>query len=164
MGCGKTTVGRILARQLGWKFIDLDCVISDKEGISIAEIFSRFGEEYFRELESEALERISHESSTVVATGGGLPTRETNWDILNVSYLTVYLKCQFETLYKRIQGDRNRPLTSQYSSKEKLFELYRKRVPYYERARVTIDTDNHSPKDIAEEIAVRADLKRSYQR
>jgi len=163
MGCGKTTVGKILAKKLGWNFQDLDAVISDKEGIPIPEIFSRFGEEYFRMRESEALQYLACHTRTVLSTGGGLPAQEENWKILDEFYLTVYLKCHFDILYQRIRSDRNRPLTLMYAGKDKLFELYRKRMPYYERARVTIDTMKGTPQHIAEEIITRAHLAGSTQ-
>ncbi|HSV31422.1 MAG TPA: shikimate kinase [Atribacteraceae bacterium] len=163
MGSGKTRVGKVLAQSTGWTFLDLDALIVEKTNCSIPEIFSRYGEGYFRELETETLREKSSLHQTVLSTGGGLPGREENWKILERSYLTVYLKCTFNVCYKRIFGDRNRPLLAQFPDRQSLLALYQKRIPYYERSRVIIDTAHRTPNAIAREIVLRARTADSSQ-
>ena len=103
MGSGKSTVGRLLASTLGWRFLDLDTVIEQRAALPVPEIFARFGEPRFRELEAEALAATLKESGVVLALGGGAPEIAANRALLAASPATavVYLAAPFATLYDR---------------------------------------------------------------
>lgn len=152
MGCGKSTAGQRVARRIGWRFIDSDELIERKTGLTISEIFSRFGEEYFRLLETRTLLELSQETRIVLATGGGLPTREENWVILGEHFLTVFLRVSFPILFERLEKSTSRPLLKKYPSFSELKALYESRIPYYSRAHVIIDADFLTEREVAEEI------------
>ncbi len=156
MGCGKTTVGRKLAEKTGWRFFDVDALIEERMRLSIPELFSRFGEAYFRDLETEVLQELAREKGIIVATGGGLPVREENRRILKDSFFTVFLRVSFPLLFARICRSTHRPLVKRYRTFEELNALYRARVPYYEEAHVIIDADFLTEEEVAEEIIRRA--------
>ncbi|MCS7241447.1 MAG: shikimate kinase [Candidatus Caldatribacterium sp.] len=152
MGCGKTTVGRKVAERLGWRFFDTDALIEERMALSIPQIFSCFGEEYFRTLETEVLRELAKERHIVLATGGGLPIQEENREILRRSFFVVFLRVSFPVLLKRIQCSTNRPLLKKHKTPEALETLYRLRIPYYEQAHVIIDADFLTVEEVAEEI------------
>jgi len=111
MGCGKTTLGRKLAARLGYDFIDLDNVLEAQVGMTIAEYFSEFGEDKFRQLESDVLKQTAYPTKTVVSTGGGLPCFFDNMDWMNVHGKTIYIKLSPKTLADRLEKEKmHRPL------------------------------------------------------
>jgi len=111
MGSGKTTLGKRLAAQLSWSFIDLDKVIETRTGLKITEIFSSRGEDFFRSAESEALRSLEGGQQIVVSTGGGTPCSDNNMNFMNESGLTIYLKLSPEKLYSRLAASTGgRPL------------------------------------------------------
>lgn len=122
-GCGKTTIGKELARRMYKKFVDIDAEIERQAGMSIPEIFSARGEGDFRELESQVLKEIGKQSGFVIATGGGCVTREVNYDSLHQNGRIFWIQREVEIL-----PTEGRPL----SHKNKLAEMYEKRRPLYE--------------------------------
>ncbi len=151
MGSGKSTVGKLLSKKTSLPFVDLDSVIVEREGRTIPEIFREEGEEFFRELEREMLiSELRREGSFVLSTGGGAPAYRNNMEVINSLATSVFLYADFETLYGRISGDGNRPLAS--LEKEKLRELYQKRLPFYRKAHFTVDTTGKTPEEVAEEV------------
>ena len=130
MGCGKTTVGKLLAKRLKMRFVDMDKYIVKKEGKNISTIFEENGEEYFRQLETKAIAELS-KISAVIATGGGAMLREQNAEIAEKNGKVVFLNVKFEVCYRRIKGDVRRPIAAN-STKEELLALYQKRYPIYE--------------------------------
>lgn len=111
MGSGKTTAGKKLAAALGWSFIDLDQKIEDETGETIAELFSEYGEEYFRRIESEVLRSFKYQTDTVISTGGGAPCHADNMDFMLETGLTVYLKLTPGQLRSRLSDSKGeRPL------------------------------------------------------
>lgn len=129
MGCGKSTVGKILAKKMGVKFADLDKYIEDKEKMSIPEIFEKKGEEYFRKVETEALAEFKSLGG-VVATGGGALLSEENGRVAKSSGMVVFIDTFFNTCYDRIKDDPNRPIAYN-STKEQLKERFDQRRPLY---------------------------------
>lgn len=129
MGCGKTTVGKVLAERLGWEWTDLDAYIVQKAGKPISAIFAEEGEESFRKLEARCLEEIlNRPNKGVISTGGGVIMTPINRQRLQ-QVKTVYLNYPFEVLYNRISGDLERPLVTTY---EDLHKRYAYRQPLYE--------------------------------
>lgn len=143
MGCGKSTVGRNLARALNWNFIDLDNYIQEKEARTISEIFSRDGEEVFRLMEKNALEAVATISQVVVATGGGAPCFHNNLELMKQTGLTIYLKLTPKELTNRLLPARKmRPLIANKTDEELLAFIERKlseREPYYCKAAIVAD-------------------------
>lgn len=145
MGSGKTTIGRLLAHELGWSFSDLDQDIEEAHGVSIAEIFETRGEPEFRSIEKEAVRRrvreVERGRPMVVALGGGTFTDETNRDLLHDKGVTIWLDCCFDRVCARVGGSSHRPLAR---DAENFKRLYEQRREAYSKAeyRVEIDTDD----------------------
>ncbi|MDE6597455.1 MAG: shikimate kinase [Clostridia bacterium] len=149
-GSGKTTVATAL-ESLGKKVVDTDAEIVKKHG-EISQIFAKHGEEYFRNLETEAVREVSALSDIVISTGGGCLLRSENVSLLKRNGKIVYLRTQPQTLIKRVEGNSDRPLL-QGGAAEKINALYAARKSVYEGAAdITVDTDDLSPKQIAEKI------------
>lgn len=142
MGSGKSTVGRLLARRLGFKFADLDSVIEEESGKSIAEIFSLHGEDHFRRLETEALARLAADRKSVIALGGGAFVAHENREMLEKSGTSVWLKVSCEEAARRCRGDSQRPLAHDQTRFQKLHKI---RQPVYEKADIHVETDGKEP-------------------
>jgi shikimate kinase len=145
MAAGKTTVGRSLADELGWCFVDIDGDIETREGRPIAEIFREHGEEYFRDVETDTIRqrvaRIEAGDPCVMALGGGAFVQPRNWELIQNNGVTVWLDCELETIRRRLGDDTTRPLAQERGTA--LAELFEDRRPLYARAdfRVEVDTD-----------------------
>lgn len=150
MGCGKTTVGKILAKKLGKKLVDLDWYIEDKEQMKIPEIFEKKGEPYFRQRESQALAELKSEGA-IVATGGGALLSEGNGSIAMNSGLVIYIDTPFKDCYNRIKGDKNRPIAYN-STMEQLKDRYYQRRPLYIKNSHFAVNGTGSPNAIAQRI------------
>jgi len=157
MGSGKSIVGSSLAHKLKIPFTDLDNYISEKEQLSVNEIFKLRGEVYFRKKETFYLQEIlNSENKMIIATGGGTPCFGNNMDILKNKSKTIYLKTSINSLVKRlIPNKQKRPLISHLNDEDlpefigkHLFE----RVPYYQQSEFIVSTDGKSIKEIVDEI------------
>lgn len=150
MGSGKTTIGRLLARDTERDFVDLDAEVARDAGLSIPEIFARGGEQEFRDLERDALlEALSREEACVVSCGGGAVLRPENRAALRGAW-TVFLREDLDVLYARTRGA-NRPLRG--GSREDFTRRYAERLPLYEEvADVVVDVNGRSRAAIVEEV------------
>ena len=150
MGCGKSTVGKVAAGMLGVQFVDLDEYIEQQEKMSIPVIFSKKGEEYFRDCETKAITDFGGKGN-VVATGGGALLREENAEAAQAAGVVIFIDTDFETCYERIKDDPHRPIAYN-STKEQLKERYDQRRPLYEaHSQFTID-GSLSPAQMAKQI------------
>ena len=158
MGAGKTSVGHLLARALGWTFLDLDAHIEARSGSSVPDLFAQHGEAHFRLLESSALANALARSATVLALGGGTPEALTNRLLLEQTpgTLLIYLEASFPTLYDRCMlqtfaaPEQVRPVLTNPAEAEARFHA---RVPLYLRlARHTIATGEQEPAETAKAI------------
>ncbi|MDP2088606.1 MAG: shikimate kinase [Flavobacteriaceae bacterium] len=157
MGCGKSSIGQLLAQQLQIPFIDLDLYIADKEQLSVSEIFKRKSEIYFRKKETDCLQEILQlEGNIILAVGGGTPCYGNNMDLLKKFTTTIYLKASIDTLVNRLISQKSeRPLIAHLSDEDlpefigkHLFE----RVPFYLQSEFVISTDEKTVGEIAVEI------------
>lgn len=123
-GCGKSTIGKALSENLGREFVDIDEVIVERAGMSIPEIFAKYSEPYFRDLESECLDDISKKSSLIIATGGGSVMREKNIRMIRQNSITIFLRRDISLLPKD-----GRPV----SQANDLNALFEKRLPFYKK-------------------------------
>jgi shikimate kinase len=143
MGSGKTTAGRKLASLLGWTFIDLDRKIEDEAKMTIPEIFSQYGEAWFRQVESDILKRPGLESGAVISTGGGAPCHADNMSYMLETGLTVYLKLTPSQLVSRLSNAREeRPLLKGMKGEELLGFITAKlaeREKWYCQAEIIVD-------------------------
>ncbi len=154
MGVGKTAVGRLLARKLGRKFIELDLLIEQKAGKSIPDIFQQGGEIAFRELEIEVTKEIAGENQAVIACGGGLVLNKINIDRLRKNARIVYLTASPRIILKRVSSEEGqRPLLEVDDPILTIRELLKFRKPFYERAAdIRVDTSKLGIGAVAEQI------------
>jgi shikimate kinase len=132
-GCGKTTVGRHLARQLELRFVDADHEIEARIGLPIREFFALRGEDAFRDVEQDVIDEFAGRPGQVLATGGGAVLRPSNRDALHARSHVVYLRSTPEELARRLRHDTQRPLLQGVDPLRRLRDLYRDRDPLYRR-------------------------------
>lgn len=145
MGAGKTTVGKVIAKNLGKTFYDTDHVIEQRTGVKIPTIFELEGESGFRKRETAMLEELSEQQNIVLATGGGAIVAPENRTILKQHGYVIYLRANVNELYLRTRNDKNRPLLQNVDVKAKLEQLFHARNPLYtETADLIVDT-GHQP-------------------
>lgn len=134
MGCGKSTIGRKLSARTDMPFVDLDRYIEEKENMTVKEIFEKYGEEKFRELESEACVELAEKSGLIIAAGGGTLTFQKNIDTLKKSGRIIYIDVKYEMLCERLKRDKRRPLLQVEDRNAVIKELLEKRAPIYKKA------------------------------
>lgn len=158
MGCGKSSLGRKVARRLGVRFVDTDSVIEEREGASISDIFQYEGEEYFRRLERSVIDEVADDTAdVVVSTGGGLPVWKDNMETMNRVGTTVYIRRSAEQIASRLSpyGRQKRPKLRGLSDEEIVDFMTRnmaEREPYYARALHVFDTEGVSDGELADRI------------
>jgi shikimate kinase len=152
MAAGKTTVARALATRLGWRAEDLDELIEARERRTIADIFGKQGEPYFRGVEREILKLLLPLRHVVVATGGGTFMDADNRTAMNLDGLSVWLDVPFDSLLARIPADGRRPLAADRTQLERLFAV---RQAAYAQAHLRVDAGAAPAEEVAELIADR---------
>ena len=134
MGVGKTTVGLKLAEELGYEFVDTDEIIEHNEAMSISDIFENKGEEYFRRLETDVIEKLSKKDRLVVSCGGGVIKNEDNVKLMKKSGSVILLEASAEVIYHRVKDFNNRPLLKGRKNIKGIQELLDERQPLYDKA------------------------------
>lgn len=154
MGAGKSTIGRLLARRLGYYFLDADTEIERKQNCTIADIFRYAGETQFRDLETELLEGLQSVQNTILATGGGMVVREQNRTLMKTLGRRVYLRVPPANLVGRLSRDKHRPLMHQgeETPEQRVTRLLEEREPIYMEAEVVVDTGRLTPAQTVTEI------------
>jgi len=159
MGAGKTTIGKLLAKQLGKSFIDCDQEIQLRTGVTITHIFDVEGEDGFRKRESAALYDLVQRNNLVMATGGGAVLGEANRLELSHNGIVVYLKGSVHDLWQRTRHDQNRPLLQTSDPLARLKELYKQRDPLYtELADLIIPSGKQSAQSLVLKLQHELDL------
>jgi shikimate kinase len=152
MGAGKSTVGAILARDLGWRFIDLDDVIEASSQSTVADLFANHGEAVFREWERHAVRQIAGHEQVVVALGGGAVEDDSSRDLVfnTPGNLLIFLDGELTELLARCTSEgRVRPLLA---ASEQLAARHQRRLPHYRKAHLTVDTTGLEPQAVADQV------------
>ena len=159
MGSGKTTTGLALSQRASLPFIDTDAMIEARLKMDIPHIFKQYGESYFRDQETEAARLAASAGGAIIATGGGMVINPQNMALLKKTGFVIYLYCNPQELYKRISGDKNRPLL------DKLLELLDQRKPLYEKySDLAIDSASATTDELSEMIWNEYNRYRNNQR
>ncbi|MEY2830293.1 MAG: hypothetical protein RIQ33_2151 [Bacteroidota bacterium] len=151
MGSGKTTIGKALAAELGYFFVDLDNFIEEKTFTKIALIFQQWGETYFRALEVEYLEDLLCYENLVIACGGGTITNLKAEKLMNETGVTINLTSDFETIFNRLNIEteiKKRPLLTQLSNhnfKNEMYALYDERIQFYKTCSIQVSSNQAIP-------------------
>lgn len=153
MGAGKTTIGKRLADKLDLKFIDIDEKIEKQEGMKISKIFSEKGEEYFREVEKNAIaEELNSGEVNVMATGGGAFLNKETRKLIKKNSISVWLRAGIEMILERVSRNSDRPLLAGDNKREVLEKLIEERYPVYAEADLIVDSDNGPHYKVVDEI------------
>lgn len=154
MGCGKSTVGRLLAKKMQRRFEDADMVIEQQTGMTIPQIFEQEGEEFFRRMEARALSSLLEDSSLVLATGGGAVLQQENRELFMRKGVVVFLKAEPAVIYKRVSENNLRPL-AKGKSLEELAQMYQSRMPYYEECHICYEVTKKTPLQCVNELLMK---------
>ena len=142
MGCGKSTVGKLLATRRGMRFVDMDTYIEEQAGCSVAAIFEKDGETAFRAQEHDACVTLGSQENLVIATGGGAVLRADNVAALSVNGTIVFLDVSEQTVLSRLQNDTTRPLLQRDDKEAAVHALMQQRAPLYRAAaQITVNAD-----------------------
>ncbi len=164
MATGKTTVGKILAEKMSYGFVDTDQIIEDETGMKITRIFKEKGEEYFRNLEKETIQKVSKLDENVIACGGGVVLEPVNVEALKMNGELVLLEASIEEIIRRTRKDTSRPLLWGKDSREKAIKLLESRnQTYHKVADLVIDTTGKTPENISKEILERLGMKNEHK-
>ena len=161
MGCGKTTLGEVLARQMDLRFIDLDGFIEERQGLTVTEIFDEMGENRFLELENEALHDVAAMSDVIVGCGGGTPCHSNNMTLMNQAGITVWLTTSPERITARLllpEEKCKRPKVAHLPDEEVLplvQEELQSRSPYYGQSQLQFDSTDIETAETTERTARR---------
>lgn len=148
MGVGKTTVGKLVAQKLGLEFYDTDCEIEKYCNMRIPEIFEEYGEQKFREIETQVVEKISQKDGLVISCGGGVVKSEINMSFLKKNGKIVNLYASVDRILKNIGTDTNRPLLIG-KSKQEIEGIMNSREKFYQNCDIRIDVTDLSKEDAA---------------
>lgn len=160
MGCGKSTVGKNLARKTGRRFIDMDRYIEKQAGMTIAQIFEQSGEEGFRDREHEACKELAALPNLIIASGGGALTFERNVEVFRGKDTIVLLDVPLHVIRYRLRNDTVRPLLQRPDKDKVMRELYHKRMPQYLAAADEVVKGESSPMQTAFSVMERLNLKK----
>lgn len=152
MGCGKSTIGKKLAKKTDTTFVDMDAYIEEKSKMKVKEIFEKFGENYFRDLEHQACIDLSKTGDKIIAAGGGTLTFQRNIDALKENGKVIFLDASYEAICIRLRNDTTRPLLQCENRNEKIRELLGKRTPVYKSAADYIVEANLPPNKVTGKI------------
>jgi shikimate kinase len=160
MGAGKSTIGRIVAEQMRFGFVDTDEWIEERLGRTISDIFAKEGEAAFRQCEKLALEGLTQQRDLVIAAGGGMVVDPANMESLKTHALVFWLVASPEMIWERVQTQTHRPLLQGPDPLDKIRALLAAREPCYRQADVLIHSGLRAPREVAQQIAHQFNLAR----
>ena len=152
MGTGKSVVAQQLACKLKMEFIDMDRIIEERQGTSIADIFARYGEKYFRAQENKLVKELSQKENVVIATGGGTLLSSDNARILSQRGQIICLYADSQTIYNRVKRKNNRPLLKGKNVSSEINRLLEERKKIYDNIKWKIDTTNLNIQEVTDKI------------
>jgi shikimate kinase len=152
MGTGKSSVGRLVAEQLRFEFLDTDELIETRAGKSITELFAQHGEAAFRELERRLVTELAARAGTVISTGGGLPVDPANMASLKTHALVVCLWASPDRIFERVREQSHRPLLQEPDPRAKIRSLLAAREPFYRQADVLVNSESRSVREVAHQV------------
>lgn len=153
MGAGKSTVADYMKKAYSMDVVEMDQIIAERQGMSISEIFEKYGEEFFRDLETALLVEMQSRKNVVISCGGGVPMRERNIKEMKKNGRVVLLTAKPETILERVKDDHNRPLLEGKKNVEYIAELMEKRREKYQAAAdLIVETDGRTAEEICGEI------------
>jgi shikimate kinase len=152
MGTGKTSVGRLVAEQLHFQYLDTDEMIQAATGKTIPEIFANCGEPAFRELEEKTVGELATKTQTVISCGGGLPVAPQNLASLKTHALVVCLWATPAKIWERVKNQTHRPLLHDPDPQKKIRELLAMREPFYKQADILLNTELRSLREVAQQV------------
>lgn len=155
MGTGKSTLGRLVAVELGREFMDMDTLIEQREGRPIRQIFAESDEAYFRQLEADLCRELAQQAGLVIATGGGALVPEANLRVMESNGLVICLDCAPTVLWQRIGQSEDRPMLAAQDETRfaRLAALLEQRAPAYSRIQHHLDVTHLSPGEAARQIS-----------
>ena len=160
MGAGKSTIAKGLQRTLGMELVEMDARIVEEQKMSINEIFAQYGEDYFRDIESQLILDIGQEGNTIVSCGGGVVVRPQNTEYMKKSGKIVFLSATPQTIYERVKHSTDRPILNGHMNVEYIAQLMEKRRALYEAAAdIRIETDGKSRDEICRDIVLKLNMK-----
>ena len=160
MGAGKSTIAKGLQRTLGMELVEMDARIVEEQKMSVNEIFAQYGEDYFRDIESQLILDIGQEGNTIVSCGGGVVVRPQNTEYMKKSGKIVFLSATPQTIYERVKHSTDRPILNGHMNVEYIAQLMEKRRALYEAAAdIRIETDGKSRDEICREIVQKLNMK-----
>lgn len=145
MGCGKSTVGKNIARKTDLKFLDMDTYIEEKAGMTVSQIFEKHGESGFRDMEHEACKELSQMEGYVIASGGGAFTFSRNSEVFKGKDTIVLIDVPLDIIKFRLRNDTTRPLLQRPDKDKAMQELYEKRLPLYKSAADIVVSGKNTP-------------------
>jgi shikimate kinase len=159
MGAGKSTIGKLLAKQIGYRFYDTDHLVMKGFGKPVSRIFAENGEEAFRRAEILVLNELVRRERSVISTGGGTLVRDEAFNIARRSGTLVYLRAPVSSLYERvIFSPKDRPVVDVPDTESIFLQRFEERRHYYEQADITVDTIDRRPADVVQEIMQKLNL------
>ena len=152
MGSGKSSVGRLVAAQLRFRYVDTDELIEQRAGRTITQIFTENGEPFFRELEAQVVAELAQYENAVISTGGGMTANEANLASLKQHALVICLWASPETIWERVRHQSHRPLLRDPDPLEKIRKLLTARAPFYKQADALVISEGRSVKEVAQHV------------
>ena len=153
MGCGKSTIARFLSERLGVAQVEMDELIVQEQGMPITEIFEKYGEAHFRDIETDLVRRLQTQDGVVVSCGGGTVLREENRRLMKEAGVIIWLTAEPETILERVKHSTNRPVLNGNMNVEYITSLMAKRHDCYETAAdFVVNTDGKRREEICDEI------------
>ncbi len=152
MGTGKSVVAKELARKLKMEYVDMDQVIEKQQGLTIPDIFTKYGEKYFREQENKLVKELSKKENMVISTGGGTLISSDNTRILSQKGKMICLYADSQAIYNRVKRKNNRPLLNGENILDKINHLLKERKKVYDNIKWKIDTTNFTTQEVVDKI------------